>query len=218
MFWHEIVGNNAIMLYSNTMLKDMQNNNNGKKMLTPRQGTYLIGIVNFLSSGMSVWVTKTFNRRTIFNWGYLFIALAHFMIGICSYMGHKTSDAGWNEGVLISMCFFCFFYQNSSGAITWLYASEVAVDVVLGFVGFIGYGVVFILSLSTQFLMDSDTLHSWGTFWMFGTFSLMATVWFVFYVKETKFSNDAEKKSLYAPIDSHRRSAASQGSSDDEPA
>ena len=34
MFWHEIVGNNAIMLYSNTMLKDMQTK--GESLLTPR--------------------------------------------------------------------------------------------------------------------------------------------------------------------------------------
>ena len=188
------------MLYSNTMLKDMQTK--GESLLTPRQGTYLIGVVNFLSSGMSIWTTKTFKRRTIFNWGYLAIALAHFMIGLCSYQG-------WSEGVLISMLAFCFCYQNSSGAITWLYCSEVAVDVVLGFVGFAGYSVVFILSLTTQFLMDSDTLHSWGTFWLFGCFSLMATVWFIFYVRETKHLNDAEKKSLYAPADSYRRSAIS---------
>lgn len=83
MFWHEIVGNNAIMLYSNTMLKDMQKN--GKALLTPRQGTYLIGVVNFLASGTSIMTTKTFQRRTIFNWGYLAIAIAHAMIGTCAY-------------------------------------------------------------------------------------------------------------------------------------
>ena len=82
-----------------------------------------------MSSGISIMTTKTFKRRNVFNWGYLAIAAAAFMIGVCSYQS-------WSEGVLISMLGYCFVYQNSSGAITWLYCSEVAVDVVLGFVGF----------------------------------------------------------------------------------
>ena len=99
--------------------------------------------------------------------------------------------------ILISMLFFVFFFQNSSGCITWLYCSEVAVDVVLGFVGFTGYLVVFILTLTTQFMMNSETLHSWGTFWMFGGISVIAAVWFHIYVKETKYLNDKQKKELY---------------------
>ena len=96
------------------------------------------------------------------------------------------------------MLAFIFFFQNSSGCITWLYCTEVAVDVVLGFVGFTGYLVVFILTLTTQFMMESDTLHAWGTFWMFGSISLISTVWFAVYLKETKYLNDKQKKSLYA--------------------
>lgn len=95
------------------------------------------------------------------------------------------------------MLCFIFVFQNSSGCITWLYCSEVAVDVVLGFVGFTGYLVVFILTLTTQYMMKSELLHAWGTFWMFGTISLFAALWSHIYVKETKYLNDKEKKSLY---------------------
>lgn len=82
---------------------------------------------------------------------------------------------------------------------TWLYCSEIAVDVVLGFVGFSGYFVVFILTLTTQFMMKSPVLHPWGTFWIFGGVSLIAAVWMNIYVKETKYLNDKEKKTLYVP-------------------
>ena len=80
-----------------------------------------------------------------------------------------------------------------------MYCSEVAVDVVLGFVGFTGYFVIFLLTLSTEFMMDSEFLKPQGTFWLFGFISLIATVWFYLVVKETKHLNDKEKKTLYVP-------------------
>lgn len=151
--------------------------------MTPRQGTYLIGVVNFLSSATSVWTAKHFTRRFLFIWGHVFLGLSHIAVGAFAYYEIPTM-------VLVSMLFFVFFFQNSSGCITWLYCSEVAVDLVLGFVGFTGYLVVFILTLTTNFMMTSETLHSWGTFWIFGSVSMVAALWMHIYVKETKYCND----------------------------
>ena len=139
MFWHEIVGNNAIMLYSNKMLEDMSS---ADAILTPRQGTYLVGVINFLSSGISVWTAKAFSRRFLFVFGHIGMGIFHILVGVCAYNNYPTL-------ALLSMLGFIFFFQNSSGCITWLYCSEIAVDVVLGFVGFSGYFVVFILTLTT---------------------------------------------------------------------
>jgi len=188
MFWHEMVGNNAIMLYSNQMLDDMSKEGSA---LTPRQGTYLIGVVNFLSSATSIFSAKHFTRRSLFIWGHFLMGLSHIAVGVFAYLDQPTA-------VLMSMLSFIFFFQNSSGCITWLYCSEVAVDLVLGFVGFTGYLVVFILTLTTQFMMESETLHAWGTFWLFGGISLVAALWMHAYLKETKGLNDKQKKELYS--------------------
>ena len=83
MFWHEMVGNNAIMLYSNQMLDDMSA---GGSLLTPREGTYLIGVVNFCSSATSVFAAKTFTRRFLFIYGHLFMGLAHMAVGVFAYL------------------------------------------------------------------------------------------------------------------------------------
>jgi hypothetical protein len=48
-------------------------------------------------------------------------------------------------------------------------------------------------------MMNSDLLHPWGTFWMFGIISIVATLWMHLYVKETKYLNDKQKKQLYMP-------------------
>ena len=100
---------------------------------------------------------------------------------------------------LIAMFVFLFAFQTTSGAITWLYCSEVAVDSALGFVGTFGYFTIFILTLTIQPMMDSK-MGQGGTFLLFGVISLMAAVWCHFALKETSGDlTDKQKKELYMP-------------------
>ena len=128
-------------------------------------------------------MAKYFRRRTIFIGGHVGIGVAPILVGVFAYSKEPTL-------VLASMLAFVTIYQTSSGCITWLYCSEVAVDVVLGVVGFTAYFVIFILTLTTQFMIESQVLHAWGTCWMFGTISLIAAAWFYAFVLETKHLND----------------------------
>lgn len=82
------------------MLKDMSK---GGAALTPRQGTYLIGVVNFVSSGISVMTAKHFGRRFLLIWGHFFIGVAQAMVGIFAYLQMPTA-------VLCSMLCFIFFF------------------------------------------------------------------------------------------------------------
>lgn len=100
---------------------------------------------------------------------------------------------------LLGMFVFLFAFQTTSGAITWLYCSEVAVDAALGFVGTFGYFTIFILTLTIQPMMDS-ALGQPGTFLLFGVISLMAAVWCHYALKETSGDlTDIQKKELYMP-------------------
>lgn len=191
MFWHEAVGMNAIMLYSNTMLKEMSDGV-ADPAITPKVGTYIIGFVTLFSSALSIWVAKTFDRKKIFVCGHIAIGVFHVLVGVFSKLGYSIAT-------LACMCGFMAVMQCSSGCITWLYCSEVAVDVVLGFVGFTGYFIIFILTLTTQFMMQPNALTPSGTFWMFGSISFFAAAWFQVYLKETKPLNDKQKKMLYVP-------------------
>lgn len=170
------------------MLDDMSKSGSS---LTPRQGTYLIGVASFLSSATSIYSIRYFSRRFLFIWGHLLMAVALMAVGLFAFVGRPAL-------VLTSMIVFIFLWQNTTGCATWLYCSEVAVDIVLGFVGFTAYFVIFIWSLITQFMMESQLLHPWGTFWMFGIFSLIAAIWMYLFVKETKGLNDKQKKELYS--------------------
>ena len=82
MFWHQSIGMGAIMMYSNALLADMAGSG---AALTPRQGTYAVGFVNFLSSAAGVYTSKTFTRRFLLIYGHLVMGLANIGVGLCAY-------------------------------------------------------------------------------------------------------------------------------------
>ena len=76
MAMHEFTAGNAILLYSNTMLAEIGG------PITPRMGTYIIGVVNFIASGISIYSARTFSRRLLFICGHALMGFCHFLIAI----------------------------------------------------------------------------------------------------------------------------------------
>ena len=144
--FHELTGINVILIYSNTILvKIIGDDSSG---FTPRQGTYVIGLVNLLSSLVSVFTIKTFGRRFLLLWGHLFITICHFCIGLFIIID-------FNYGTLSFICLFLFVYQNSTGPIAWTYAAETCSDITLGVGIYTLWTVVLIETLFTETLMNS---------------------------------------------------------------
>ena len=131
------------MLYSNTIIESMPDGS-----ITPREGTYLIGIFNFFSACVALYSGRNFTRRFLFIGGHFSMGLSHLAVGLFILLEMSTL-------ALISILIFLFCFQNTSGAITWLYCSEVTVDSALGLVGTAGYAVIFVLTLTIQPLMNS---------------------------------------------------------------
>ena len=95
---HELTAINAILLYSNTIIGDFPDGS-----ITPRQGTYLIGIFNFISSCVSLYSAKAYTRRFLFIGGHLTMGLCHLAIGIFILLGMSTMAL-----VAILLFLFCF--------------------------------------------------------------------------------------------------------------
>ena len=98
--FHELTGVNVIALYSNQMFKQMQS---PSFKLTPREGTYLVGVVASLSSLTSTWVANNFGRVTLVVWGHAGIAIVHVCIALCNKYHNSI-------GVLIFILLFSPFY------------------------------------------------------------------------------------------------------------
>ena len=123
-------------------------NKNNSSALSPRVGTYLVGIVNFVASFLSIFIVKVFKRKTLLIYGHFFIGVCHILVGIFDIYGIDM-------GVVIMINLFLVSYEFTTGPIAWLYASEVVVDSALGFCILCLWMTVLFLSLITNFLMDS---------------------------------------------------------------
>jgi SP family arabinose:H+ symporter-like MFS transporter len=77
MVFHELSAINAILLYTNKILSEASG---GK--LSPRVGTDAIGIINLLSSAMSIFSAKKFSRRFLFIWGHITMGICHILVGL----------------------------------------------------------------------------------------------------------------------------------------
>lgn len=152
-------------------------------------GTILVGITCVVGSFVAIFVIKVFKRRTLVLTQHavctiLFLLLGFFII--------------YDLGVLslISILLFLFMVQNGDGALCWMYATEVVIDSGLGFVFFGLKGSGLLISLTTEFLMDS-ALGPEGVFWMYSTICAISGVYCLLLMKETYGLTDAEKKELY---------------------
>jgi hypothetical protein len=93
---------------------------------------------------------------------------------------------------------FLASFQFTDGPLYFMYTSEVTVDSGLGFGVF---GIKFtglIISLTTEYLMDSP-LQPHGVFWLYAGITWIGAVFFFFAMRETKGLTDRQKKELYRP-------------------
>ena len=178
------------MLYSTTMFKHMETEGGS---ITPRQGTYLVGVVNAIASLLSTQIMRCFGRRTLVIWGHIFIAIIHASIGV---FGILHVDAG----IIGMILAFLVVYQNSSGPVAWLYAAETTIDSALGICLFTLWGTVFILSLVCPILMDpNSSVGINNVFFIFSGLSVFGSLYCYFFIKESKGLTDKEKKLLFTP-------------------
>lgn len=190
MIFHELTGINVINLYSGQMLKEMQGHGGS---LTPRQGTYLIGIANCLTNlSATLFTVKHVGRRTLVIYGHFAMAVAHLLLGV--FNNHHQDNM-----VLVMMMLFIVAYQSTSGPVAWIYAAETTIDAALGFCMLTLWGTVVVLSIVCPVLMNSDVLGVSNVFFLLSGFAALAVVFAFFFFKETKGLTDKEKRNLYTP-------------------
>lgn len=169
---HELNCGNAVMLQTNAIFAQMKG-----FALTPRQGTMLIGYWNFFSAACSLFTGKRFTRRFLIAGGHTLIGVMLLLFGLLN----QLDKPDWAFFALLS---YLFVMQTTDNAVTWLYCSEIAADVSLGFVGVVGYLMTFGLTYAIG-PMEASFIGLAGTFYLFGAEQLLAGLWAYFYLKET---------------------------------
>jgi hypothetical protein len=182
----QFTGVNAIMWYSNSILKKMGEEGGG---LSPRIGTVMIGLATFLGALMAMFPARYFGRRTLVFSGHCLMGVFLITVGVLSY--NQLNDAA-----LAMILLFLITYQITDGALTFLYVAEVVVDGALGFCFLALKGTALVISLTTEYIMNSP-LHPYGAFWLYGGLASLGAIFIFLCMKETRGLTDKEKKSLY---------------------
>jgi len=146
--------------------------------ITPREGTYLVGIVNMFASLISVVLVKYFGRKTLVIYGHLGMAVTHLATGL-------FNNAGNNNGVIGCILIFLCVYQNTSGPVAWLYAAETTIDAALGLCLFTLWGTVTILSLTCPILMEDTVIGPSNTFFLLSGLAVFGSMYGYFFMIES---------------------------------
>ena len=95
---------------------------------------------------------------------------------------------------------FLVTYQMTDGTVIYVYVPEVVVDSALGFCFLALKGTALIISLTTEYLMDSP-LKPQGAFWLYGSLTCVGAVYIGVFMRETRGLNDKEKRVLYRALE-----------------
>ena len=88
MSFHALTGYSAVMAFSNTIFKEAQNPDGSG--ISPRVGTYLVGLCNLLAAMCGIYTVRSFGRRTVLLFGHTSIAILHFLIAIATITEHSN--------------------------------------------------------------------------------------------------------------------------------
>ena len=141
----QLTGVNAIMWYSNSVIKLMHNNGGG---ITPRMGTIMIGLAGFFGALIAIFPARYFGRKTL-------VCVGHCVMGVFLVLVGFFAFKSYNNTALAFIMLFLVTYQMTDGSITYLYVAEVVSDGALGFCFLALKGTALIISLTTEYLMNS---------------------------------------------------------------
>lgn len=80
-FFHEIVGINVVLAYSNFILERADPHHTS--VITPKIGTIMIGTMNFLACVLSLYFVKNYGRVKLLFWGHFWVFVCHFAAATC---------------------------------------------------------------------------------------------------------------------------------------
>lgn len=183
--FQQFTGINAIMFYAPQLFESM-----GHGADTALLSTVIIGAVNVVCTSVAIIMVDRAGRKALFIEGGTQMIIAEVIVGVLVYYSFKPAYAS-NESIkAASIAFICIFVAGfawSWGPLGWLVPAEVnpietrsAGCAINTFVNFI---TTFIIG---QFFLSMLCTMQWGVFLFFAGMVLIATLFIVFFVPETK--------------------------------
>ena len=139
--------------------------------------TALIGIINFLTTIIGLFLLAFFGRKSImmvFN-GAMSITL--LILSYYTFM-HNT------VGMVVCVLLFISFFEFSSGPIVWLYMAEIMKDKAVSIGTFLNWTISLLISISIPLMIKE--VHIGYIFLSLGIFTIFGTLFIIIFMKETR--------------------------------
>nr|XP_050859153.1 facilitated trehalose transporter Tret1-like [Vespula vulgaris] len=154
----------------------------------PKEAAVVIGVIGITMVFISTLIVDRLGRKILLTISIIFMCLSLLALGIYFYLMEKmnTSSLGWLP--LLSVCSYIVSFAIGFGPIPWMMISEVFSPETRAIAGssacLLNWVVAFIVTKT--FVNLNNTIHNYGTFWLFSFVCAVGICFVLFFVPETK--------------------------------
>ena len=156
-------------------------------------GAAIVSALNVFTSFMVIPVLKRFGRKTLMVFFSFLMAIS--LIALCFAYNAFTEDDSNDTAKSLSVVLvllYVFLFQLSFGPVVWLNMAEIMTDKGMSLGVIVNWTFTIIMGLITPFL-----LSGW-LFLSFGIFCVIAGIFCIVFMKETKGLSETEVACLYS--------------------
>ncbi|MCW3804569.1 sugar porter family MFS transporter [Plebeiibacterium marinum] len=176
--FQQITGINAVISYAPTIFS--QANVGSDQALLQ---SVLVGVVNLVATIVALWLVDRKGRKVLLLWGTVGMTIS-LMYMVYSF----TFETAGSFGILMSLLGYIAFFAASLAPVMWVVTSEIYPNRIRGLAMSFSTGISWVCTfLTVQFFpWMLNNLGGAYTFGFFGLFSLIAFIFILIYIPETK--------------------------------
>jgi sugar porter (SP) family MFS transporter len=183
--FQQFTGMNVIMYYSTSIFSRIG--------VASYISTAVVGALNFLTTILSILLVDKVGRKALLLLGGagMLVSMAGAATVLLVFRVEEEVEGGSVAGyvTVVLICFFVFNFAYGWGSIAWVVTSEIYPLHIRGLAVSItttaNWTGNFLVALATPILLGS-ALHTYGTFYLLSGFILLATLFVLFSLPETK--------------------------------
>lgn len=183
-FFQQTTGSNAVLYYTVDIFKAASNS------IDPNVATITVDGVLVIATAVSSSLMDRAGRKTLLIASGSGMAIGLFALGTYDYLSSTNSDIKDNYGwiPLASLIFYIAAFSIGYGPVPWLMMAELTPvrfrSLICG--GATAFCWLFAFIITKTFQSLEISIHDYGAYFLYAGFSILATIFAIFFLPETK--------------------------------